>query len=125
MPRPNTDQLIQGARCRPAQVCNQRLVRLHRQGEYQQTWHLRRLLALLDVDLVLDAVGDEAQFARALRLHARDRAAVARFAPIRGLAPSRRLAVAHEFRWSQGETEPCDTALGNMLVLSGRGEHDA
>jgi FkbM family methyltransferase len=115
MPRLTTDRLIRGARRRLAQWFDHRLVRWYRLGEYQQAWYLRRLLPLLDVDLVLDVGGNEGQFARFLRSRVGYRGPLVTFEPIPELAARLRKAAARDSNWIIVEAALGDVARSDFF----------
>ncbi|MBU6257352.1 MAG: FkbM family methyltransferase [Burkholderiales bacterium] len=76
-----------------------RVVRWMALGEAQQTWYLRRLLRLLDVDLVVDVGANRGQFAHLLRTRVGYRGALISVEPIPDAAATLRRKAAADRDW--------------------------
>lgn len=63
-----------------------RLVRWYRLGDHQQSWYLKRLLSLLEIDLLIDVGGNNGQFAHFIRNKVGYRGHLITFEPIPELA---------------------------------------
>lgn len=90
-----------------ARTLDWRLVRWMQLGSAQQAWYLRRLLPLLQIDLVVDAGANLGQFARLLRGRAGYRGAILSVEPMPAAARALRARFAADERWAL-----CECALG-------------
>ncbi|MCC7461859.1 MAG: FkbM family methyltransferase [Gammaproteobacteria bacterium] len=86
-----------------ARTFDWRLVRWLRLGEAQQAWYLRRLLPLLQVDLVIDAGANVGQFADLLRRRAGYRGALLSVEPMPAAARQLRARFAGDAHWALAE----------------------
>lgn len=78
---------------------DQRVVRWMGLGDTQQVWYLRRLFALLDIDLVIDVGGNLGQYASLLRDRAHYRGALITVEPIPAMAQALQHRFANDPRW--------------------------
>ncbi len=69
-------------------------------GDTQQVWYLRKLFALLDIDLVIDVGGNLGQFAGLLRDRVRYRGALITVEPIPAMAQALQRRFANDPRWA-------------------------
>ncbi len=69
-------------------------------GDTQQVWYLRKLFALLDIDLVIDVGGNLGQFAGLLRDRVRYRGALITVEPIPAMAQALQRRFANDLRWA-------------------------
>ncbi len=91
-----------------------RLVRWYGLGEHQQAWYLKRLLPLLQVDLLIDVGGNAGQFAHFVRQRLGYRGRMITFEPIPELAEQLRAKARSDQNWiivnaALGESQRSDT----------------
>ncbi len=92
--------LAQRLRDRIERTLDYRLVRWTRLGDAQQAWYLRRLVALLDIDLVIDVGGNLGQFASLLRERVHYSGALITVEPIPEMGAALRQRFAGDTRWA-------------------------
>jgi len=98
----------QRLRDRIGRTLDYRVVRWMRLGDTQQVWYLRRLFAMLDIDLVVDVGGNLGQYARLLRERVNFRGPLITVEPMPDMAAALRRRFAGDAKWALA---PC--ALGS------------
>jgi FkbM family methyltransferase len=95
-----TRSLAQRLRDRIGRTFDHRVVRWMGLGDTQQVWYLRKLFALLDIDLVIDVGGNLGQYARLLRERVNYRGALITVEPIPVMAQALRQRFANDPKWA-------------------------
>jgi FkbM family methyltransferase len=92
--------LAQRVRARLARTLDWRLVRWMRLGDAQQAWYMRRLFALLDVDLVVDVGGNLGQYATLVRERVGYRGPLLTVEPIPAMGQALRRRFGADSKWA-------------------------
>jgi FkbM family methyltransferase len=98
-----------------------RFVRWMKLGDAQQVWYLKRLLRLLDIDLVIDVGGNRGQYASLIRKQVKYRGPLITVEPIPELAQTLRALSAGDANWNIVETaldESAGKAAFNVMQRS-------
>ena len=95
-----------------------RLVRWMRLGDTQQVWYLRKLFALLEVDLVLDVGGNVGKYAAMLRERVAYRGAIISVEPIPALAESLQRRFRHDKQWALAACALGDVAGTSLINIT-------